>query len=181
VVWAALLVLLCVTPASGQKGATAFSPIEMTIAAKTGNSGQWCAEPIFEATVKNSTEGPIWLDMGRPTTELVVTGYSVYYSTRGTGEYQGRAIGRTDDWGSIEVLRGPDATLLRPGATVARLVKLKDVRLKSGRATLDLSVRIHGTEDLRDSKVRTYRLKATEVLGLRPAGRCLAVRRLTGR
>lgn len=174
-----MVALLCAE--GDRKAAKALGPVEMTISAKADKSGRWCAGPTFEATLNNSSAGPVWLDLSWPAGALVVTSYSVCYSNGQGGGCEGVHTGWTHDWGDIEKLRGPDATLLDPGESITRPVKLKDAHLKTGRATLDVSVRIHGTEDLRDAKVRTYTLEATEELRLRRVGRCFEVRRLTRR
>jgi hypothetical protein len=176
-----LLVLLCANSANRSKVETPFNPIEMSIVAKTDKDGRWCAEPIFEATIKNSAASPVWLDLGEAASYLVVTSYSACQSTTGAGSCEGSASGKTHDWGSVEHLRSAAATLLKPGESATRFIRLEDVHLKAGRTTVDVTVRIHGTQDLADSKVHTYKPKATGTLVVRRVGHCLEVRRLTRR
>ena len=40
-------------------------PIEMILAAKTDKDGRWCAEPVFDATIRNVSLAPAWLETGR--------------------------------------------------------------------------------------------------------------------
>jgi hypothetical protein len=175
----AMFVLLCATPANGSSGGTSFNPIEMAIVAKTDQDNRWCAEPAFEATIKNSATAPVWLELGEPASELVVTSYSACQSAAGGGGCEAGATATADDWGSVEDLRRPGATLVKPGESVMRVIKLEDVRLRAGRATVDVTVRIHGSQNLASPKVRTYRPEAKETLVLRRIGPCLEVRRLT--
>jgi len=174
--WTALLVLL-----GANSGDLPFNPIEMSVAATTDADGRWCGEPAFEATIKNSSMAAVWLDLGGRDSALVVTSYSVTYWTKRGGSSQGSAIGRSDDWGSIEYLRSPNATMLKAGQTVVRPVRLEDVGLRPGRATVSVGVRIHGTQDLSNAKVRTYEPRTEQQFILRRSGRCFEVRRLTGR
>jgi hypothetical protein len=172
----ALLVLLVAN--SGERPS---NPIEMSVVATTDADGRWCAESAFEATIKNSSTATVWLDLGGRDSTLVVTSYSVAYWTKRGGSSQGSATGRSDDWGSIEYLRSPNATMLRAGQSVVRPIRLEDVGLRSGRATVSLGVRIHGTQDLSNAKVRTYEPRTEQQFVLRRSGRCFEVRRLTGR
>src|SRR5690349_9614720 len=130
---AALLALLAAT-----SGDLPFNPIEMSVVAGTDADGRWCAEPAFEATIKNSSRATVWLDLGSRDTALVVTSYWVTYWTKGLGSSQGSAIGTSDDWGSIEYLRSPSATMLKAGQSVVRPVRLEDVGLQPGRATISV-------------------------------------------
>ena len=41
------------------------------------------------------------------------------------------------------------------------MVKLEGVNQSAGKARVDLSIRIHGTDDLDDPKMRTYSCEAT--------------------
>jgi len=179
--WAALLVLLAVSSAGVPEVGTRSTPIEMSVVARTDADGRWCADPEFEATIKNSSVATVWLDLGTRDSVLVVTSYSVDYWTRRGGSSQASVAGRTDDWGSIEYLRSPSATMLKAGQSVVRPVRLEDVRLRPGRAKINVGVRIHGTQDLSDVKARTYKPMTEQQFLLRRSGRCFEVRRLTGR
>ena len=174
---AALLVLLCANFANGSKVRKPLNPIEMAIVAKTDKDDLWCAEPTFEATIKNSAASPLWLDLGEAASDLVVTSYEACQSTTGAESCEGSASDMTDDGGSIEHLRGAAAILLKPGESTTRFIKLEGAHLKVGRTTVDVTVRIHGTQDLADPKVRTYQPKATGTLVLRRSGHCLEMRR----
>jgi hypothetical protein len=88
----AVLVLLV-----ANAGDLAFNPIEMSVVATTDADGRWCAEPAFEATIKNSSTATVWLDLGGRDRALVVTSYSVAYRTKRGGSSQGSATGRSDD------------------------------------------------------------------------------------
>src|SRR6185312_2243649 len=123
----------------------------------------------------------VWIDVGERNSELVLRSYSVEYWAAGLGSWQGSAFGRSDDWIPIEDLRSSKATFLKSGESVARLIRLEDVDLRSGRATIDLVARIFGTQNLADPNVRTYEPKATLALVLRRTSRCIEVRRLTSR
>lgn len=103
------------------------------------------------------------------------------YWTKRRGSSQGSASGSSDDWGSIDDLRSPNATMLKAGQSVVRPIRLEDIRLRPGRATIEVGVRIHGTQDLGDTNVRTYKPMAEQQFLLRRSGRCFEVRRLTGR
>lgn len=134
----------------------------------------------MDATIRNVSPSPVWLDLGSGDDELV-TSYFVDHWTKRRGSSQGSAIGRSDDWGSIDDLRAPDATMLKAGDSVVRSIRLEDVRLSAGRVTVNVQVRIHGTQDLEDANVRTYEPTAEQEFVLRRSGRCLEVRRLTKR
>jgi hypothetical protein len=179
--WAALLASVAANAADVPEVGKASSPVEVTVVAKTDEDGRWCAEPAFEATVTNSSVAPVWLDLGTRDSAVVVTSYSVAYWTRRRGSSQGSVSGWSDDWGSIEYLRSPHATMLKAGQSVVRPIRLEDVRLRSGRATVNVGVRIHGTQDLSDMKVRTYEPMAEQGFVLRRSGRCFEVRPLTRR
>jgi hypothetical protein len=153
----------------------------MILAAKTDKDGRWCAEPVFDATIRNVSLAPVWLEMGRTDDELVLTSSFVDHWTKRRGSSQGSVIGRSDDWGSIDDLRAPDATMLKAGGSVVRSIRLEDVRLTAGRVTVNVRVRIHGTQDLGDGSVRTYEPAAEQELVLRRKGRCFEVQRLTSR
>jgi hypothetical protein len=179
--WAALLVFVAATSGDVPEVGRTFTPVEMALVAKPDGDGRWCAHPTFEARVTNSSAAPVWLDLGGRNTALVVTSYSVAYWTKRRGSSQGSATAISDDWGSIEYLRSPSATMLKAGQSVVRPVRLEDVRLRPGRATIEVGVRIHGTQDLSDMNVRTYEPVAEQLLLLRRSGRCFEVRRLTSR
>lgn len=179
------LLALALLPSTADRGASATAVptvIEMAISPKVDRSGRWCFGPVFEARVSNPGSRPVWLDLGTPADEVDVSSHWLNYDVvNGKGLDQLSSNVHSDDWGSIEVLRGSEATLLRPGESVTRIAKLNDVRLRSGRVGVELSIRIHGTQDLKDSKVHTYEPRGTVKLDLRRRGRCFDVRRLTGR
>jgi hypothetical protein len=179
--WAVLLGLLGANSGDVPEVGRTFNPIEMTVVATTDADGRWCAEAAFEATIRNSSVAAVWLDLGKRDSALVVTSYSVAYSTKRGGSSQASVTGRSDDWGSIEYLRSGNATMLKAGQSVVRPIRLEDVRLRPGRATVNVGVRIHGTQDLGDMKVRTYEPTTEQQFVLRRSGRCFEVRRLTGR
>jgi len=180
-VWTALLVLLGSRAESVPAPSKVPAVVQMTISAKFDKNGRWCSEPRFEATIKNSGANSIWLDLGKPGDELEASSYSVSYRLGSKESSEGAATGSTHDWGSIEYLRSPEATLLKSGESVARMVKLDGVTLSAGKARIDLSIRIHGTDDLDDPKVRTYELQAHAELLLRRRGICIEARWLTKR
>ena len=70
--------------------------------------------------------------------------------------------------------------MLKAGQSVVRTIRLERVRLRPGRADVEVGVRIHGTQDLSDEKVRTYEPMAEQEFVLRRNGRCLEVRQQTG-
>ena len=179
--WTALILILAGNAGDAPKPSEEANPIVITFGVKADKDGRWCAYPTFEATLKNASAKPVWLDLGERSSGLVVTSYSIAYSTKGIETWEGSVTGTTDDWGSIEYLRSPKATSLGPGDSVTRPVKLEDVRLKPGRANVELAVRIHGTQELANPNVRTYEATATNTLVLRRIGRCFEVRRLTSR
>lgn len=104
-----------------------------------------------------------------------------YWTDRGGGGSDGTVIGTTHDWVPIEYLRGPQATLLRPGEVAIRSLKLGRVRLRTAQVSVSVTVRIHGTDNLNESRVRTFEPEATADFGLRRRGACFEVRRLTSR
>lgn len=178
--WAALLVFVAANSGDVPEVGKTSTPIEVTVVAKTDGDGRWCGDPTFEATVTNSSAAPVWLDLGRTNSALVVNSYTVAYRTKRGGSSHGSVSGSSDDWGSIEYLRSPNATMLKAGESVVRPIRLKNVRLSPGRATMEVGVRIHGTQDLGNANVRTYEPMAEQQLLLHRSGRCFDVRRPDG-
>ncbi len=180
-IWVAFLALLG-SQADGDPAVPKAPPVvQMTISAKLDRNGRWCSASLFEATIKNAGDKAVWLDLGKASDEIEPRSYSVEYMRNSGGSYEGRVIGSTHDWGSIEYLRSPEATLLKSGESVCRMVKLDGVRLRAGQITVHFSLRIHGTDNLDDPKVHAYEPEDTVRFRTRRRGACIEVRRLTKR
>jgi hypothetical protein len=151
--------------------------LRVALEPKADSQRRWCSGAVFEATIAYTGRKSIWLELGKPEEHLRPSGFSIAWSKGNGGSGQGVASGLSEERSAIAVLRGPDATILRPGQTVTRIVVLERAALRTGQVILQFTFRIRGTENLEDDNVVAYRPTASIELLVHRRGRCLEVRR----